>query len=757
MMKKSIFAFLAVLTVFAMVMTGCPGTGPGGETTYTVTFDAKGGTPEPQPITGLKAGDTIQRPSPNPTKEDFDFDGWYKEEAYTNRWNFTNDTVTKDITLYAKWKADVGTAITQIKINGIDFDTLAGADMGYPGDSLDDPNLAEGSFEPGNQQPPAGASIEITAKNSSATVTWAVKATAPTDGDYGTTSPIKFEEDEKLYIKVVNGENTAYYVIRVYFITPATIYYGQPVINGTTIDPLWEANYNGPDIQITRIATNEVTPSFKFLNTVDGAKAHTLASAKAYWDDDGLYIYATVKYHDYYASAEDKAAGTVTERVTQMRGNYLSDSLEIMTCLRYQLFKADPTKVDISNQYRVGFSDGDADQLANTFPSKSVPAEKFVIGGNHRDMGSLGVVENSPRFAFQQSGEFYAWITKEGAKETGYKVICKVPWYLIGYTQTSDVFDVNGLVKDNAQFGLEFQLNTSTSPNGTTPSRDGLLTWNSVTSQGVVNCSNYGVVTLVRGSNARVVNVHAPVFNGAPKIDVKNPIGNITKISIDAVVGPTVPAPSLSYKWYQADNETAEGTQVGTDSTYDPSDPDSVVDKYFYVVVTNTNNSATGAKTASVTSNRFKYAKGIYFPDIVITYPEIEGIEDTADTDGDMEFNLGGENTGITYKFPTDEYTDLLTNYKTIKVSYTSTNNAAEGTTRKIIVKQGYNSTETDIPSGQYQNVNNSGTYTWTLATAFTTKKDGFTLQTNTDDGGGSTPHSSSFTIKITNIVFSAD
>lgn len=39
----------------------------------------------------------------NPTLAGHIFDGWYKEAACTNVWNFTTDAVTANVTLYAKW------------------------------------------------------------------------------------------------------------------------------------------------------------------------------------------------------------------------------------------------------------------------------------------------------------------------------------------------------------------------------------------------------------------------------------------------------------------------------------------------------------------------------------------------------------------------------------------------------------------------------------------------------------------------------
>ncbi|MCL2054474.1 MAG: InlB B-repeat-containing protein [Oscillospiraceae bacterium] len=69
-------------------------------TVFTVEFDTDGG----GTIADLLAldGDTITAPTA-PTKTGYTFGGWYKEAACTNEWNFATETVTEDITLYAKW------------------------------------------------------------------------------------------------------------------------------------------------------------------------------------------------------------------------------------------------------------------------------------------------------------------------------------------------------------------------------------------------------------------------------------------------------------------------------------------------------------------------------------------------------------------------------------------------------------------------------------------------------------------------------
>ena len=73
----------------------------GGPAVYTVTFNVNGGTPVP-PAQTVAGGDTAAAP-PAPAKTDFSFGGWYRDAAFTAPWNFAADTVTANITLYARW------------------------------------------------------------------------------------------------------------------------------------------------------------------------------------------------------------------------------------------------------------------------------------------------------------------------------------------------------------------------------------------------------------------------------------------------------------------------------------------------------------------------------------------------------------------------------------------------------------------------------------------------------------------------------
>ena len=65
-----------------------------------VTFSTNGGTAIDDEFWFDQ--DTIEAPAP-PTKEGFNFAGWYSDEALTTEWDFATDTVDADTTLFAKW------------------------------------------------------------------------------------------------------------------------------------------------------------------------------------------------------------------------------------------------------------------------------------------------------------------------------------------------------------------------------------------------------------------------------------------------------------------------------------------------------------------------------------------------------------------------------------------------------------------------------------------------------------------------------
>jgi uncharacterized repeat protein (TIGR02543 family) len=81
------------------------GGGGSSNESYSVTFNANGGSPAPQ-SQAVAQGGKVTQPSAI-TKNNAVFDAWYKDSAYMAKWNFDTDTVTSNITLYAKWNYTV--------------------------------------------------------------------------------------------------------------------------------------------------------------------------------------------------------------------------------------------------------------------------------------------------------------------------------------------------------------------------------------------------------------------------------------------------------------------------------------------------------------------------------------------------------------------------------------------------------------------------------------------------------------------------
>ena len=83
---------IAVLIVVTSIMVSNGG--------FIVQFDTNGGTVvESQKV---KYGETIETAAP--TRQGYNFAGWYLDREFTVPWQNATDTVTQSITLYAKWE-----------------------------------------------------------------------------------------------------------------------------------------------------------------------------------------------------------------------------------------------------------------------------------------------------------------------------------------------------------------------------------------------------------------------------------------------------------------------------------------------------------------------------------------------------------------------------------------------------------------------------------------------------------------------------
>jgi len=112
MKKKGLFAILAVLTVFAMVMTSCD-TGGGGDDNITISFDLQGGPgTAPASATIKKGGSLGASKMPGPMDAGivggkiYTFNGWFDNATGGNEVDATT-TFAQNSTVYAQWDASM--------------------------------------------------------------------------------------------------------------------------------------------------------------------------------------------------------------------------------------------------------------------------------------------------------------------------------------------------------------------------------------------------------------------------------------------------------------------------------------------------------------------------------------------------------------------------------------------------------------------------------------------------------------------------
>nr|WP_232345802.1 InlB B-repeat-containing protein [Bifidobacterium choladohabitans] len=101
-------------------------------TTHTVTFNAYGGSPRPADQNISDPYGRVKRPTPDPTREGYQFDGWFIGEV---AYDFSKP-VTKDLTLTAKW--------TESGNNKWSISPDKGSQLGRESTTITPPNTSRG-------------------------------------------------------------------------------------------------------------------------------------------------------------------------------------------------------------------------------------------------------------------------------------------------------------------------------------------------------------------------------------------------------------------------------------------------------------------------------------------------------------------------------------------------------------------------------------------------------------------------------------
>lgn len=132
---------------------------------YTVTFETSGGSAV-DPVT-VDAGSTVTKPA-DPMKSGHNFGGWYKDSTLQTPWNFANDIVTADTTLYAKWTANP---------------PAPSYDNSDPTYAVSAPAAENGSVTVSPRNASAGSTVTITVKPDSGYVLETISATDKNGND----------------------------------------------------------------------------------------------------------------------------------------------------------------------------------------------------------------------------------------------------------------------------------------------------------------------------------------------------------------------------------------------------------------------------------------------------------------------------------------------------------------------------------------------------------------------------------------------
>lgn len=95
-LDRIIIGCIAVIVIVVVLNLRNPG--------ITISFDSKGGT-DVAPQEQLY-GELLEIPE-EPTREGYEFTGWYTDAACDEKWEFDTDVIEMDLTLYAGWKEKI--------------------------------------------------------------------------------------------------------------------------------------------------------------------------------------------------------------------------------------------------------------------------------------------------------------------------------------------------------------------------------------------------------------------------------------------------------------------------------------------------------------------------------------------------------------------------------------------------------------------------------------------------------------------------
>jgi hypothetical protein len=454
----------------------------------------------------------------------------------------------KENTLFYKIELRIGHDAT---LGSLTIGTVLANDPGTPAATWDDDSLVTGEFL-GTEPVPSigGLGVVIAPTDPAAVVKYAYMTDETTEPDF--VEPvypllIQFADEGFLYIQITSevGDATLIYKIHAAMQQRAEIFYGMPKIGGNVIDPIWdtvEAIY-----KIERLFPGDTT------NQTWARNPDTWGVAKALWDDEGLYVF-----------------WDVTDPTRAVANNeHTDDSIELFINEAYtQANGSHGTYAQGGSQYRVT-----RDERTSGDPSAAVSALRTL-------------------------NKYNAWEKPGG---TGYYVVMQAPWRFKSGDNKAYMFEDDGLLKVDMEFGFELQINACR-PAGT---RLGTLCWNNSATTNYQNASNYGVATLTLGNAERIKKAELPNITEQPR-EANYYVGQpVTAADLSVTVTPPYSG-ELSYQWWSANSATDTGAAIGsaTSAAYTPTTT-IMGDTWYWVVVTNTDTTASAEfQKASIESSK---------------------------------------------------------------------------------------------------------------------------------------------------------
>jgi len=235
--------------------------------TFTAAFESNGGSA----ADSIRVASGSLLPLPNiPTRSGYIFAGWYKDAGLTLEWNFNTDTVTEDITLYAKWTQGVpqtftvafesngGSAVGSVNVQG-------GSLLARPVNPVKSGYIFAGWFKNAESTEEWKFALDVVTANITLYAKWTEVAyyvsPVATSTDWAAARNINTPCIVAIAMANAMAGDTVYFLEGTYITSGGTHYHAtwEPAHSGTAGAPITFAAYPGAKVIIEGICPGAMT------------------------------------------------------------------------------------------------------------------------------------------------------------------------------------------------------------------------------------------------------------------------------------------------------------------------------------------------------------------------------------------------------------------------------------------------------------------------------------------------------------------